>query len=267
MRSNVPQRGRSISPQPEEAFTFQVPLVPAAFSDLRYANKQITLPEVQEPGRAFLFDLSARPTVGLNTEFDNFRLYISQKAIDEISLEKGMRRIGGLVQPHFGNRDPILFHLVQILVPALDVPDLVSAAFVEYVALAFHQHIVTTYGGLASSGRRRDSRLAPWQMRRIEDFIRAHAASNPSLTDLARQCGLSTSYFSEAFKQTTSLAPHQWLLRQRIARAKTLLLDTDLSLATIAADCGFVDQSHFSRVFSRLECCSPSLWRRRRLGR
>ncbi|WP_415764311.1 AraC family transcriptional regulator [Paraburkholderia sp. J10-1] len=98
-------------------------------------------------------------------------------------------------------------------------------------------------------------------MRRIEEFFDAHLHGNPSILDLARQCNLSTSYFTDAFKQTTGLTPHQWLLKHRIERAKSQLRETDASLATIASNCGFFDQSHFSRVFSRLEGCGPREWR------
>jgi hypothetical protein len=183
MRNERAQPGRSISPRPENAFTFQVPLIPASFSDLRYGNKVVALPEVQEPGCAFLFDLSARPTVGLGTEFDNLRCYISQRTIDDLAYEKGLRRAGGLVQPYFGERDPILFHLAKILVPALANPNAVSSAFVEYVALAFYEHVTTAYGGVPTVGRRYGG-LPPRQVRRIVDFLEANLANNPSSLNL-----------------------------------------------------------------------------------
>jgi len=267
MRNERAQPGRSISPRPEDSFTFQVPLVPAAFSDFRYGNKVVALPEIQEPGRAFLFDLSARPTVGLDTAFDNMRFYISQKAIDDLAYERGLRRVGGLRQRTFGERDPILFHLAQLLAPVLDKPGEASAAFVDYLALAFHEHVITAYGGVAGSGERRSGRLAPKQIRGVVDYIEARLASNPSIADLARQCGLSPSHFAQAFRQTMGMAPHQWLLHRRVESAKNLLRDTDVSIAEIAAACGFYDQSHLSRVFTRIQGRSPRGWRRLQKGR
>ena len=84
-----------------------------------------------------------------------------------------------------------------------------------------------------------------------------------SIVALARECGLSESHFARAFKTTTGLAPHQWLTRKRIAHARELLAQTSLDLAEIACACGFVDQSHFSRVFAQAEKQSPGRWRRR----
>jgi AraC-like DNA-binding protein len=62
---------------------------------------------------------------------------------------------------------------------------------------------------------------------------------------------LSASYFTRAFRQSLGTAPHQWLLRLRVERAKEQLLNSDASLADIAVGCGFADQSHFTRVFAK----------------
>jgi transcriptional regulator GlxA family with amidase domain len=58
------------------------------------------------------------------------------------------------------------------------------------------------------------------------------------------------------------MPPHQWLTKRRIERAKQLLQEAQLELADIAVACGFVDQSHFTRVFSQSEGQSPGMWRR-----
>lgn len=261
IRNDRPQRGRSSSPPPDVAFAFQLPLIAAVHPELRYAGQRPRFSGMQEPGQSFLLDMSAGPTVRLDTTFDTFRLYIAQSTLDELAYEKGLRRIGGLVQHDVGQRDQIMFHLAQAMVAALDHPERVSAALVDQLGLTFHEHIVVTYGGVASL-RRQGGHLAPWQMRRLREFAEAHIGANPSVVQLARECGLSSSYFATAFKQTTGMAPHQWLLQQRIVRAKVMLRDTDLGLAEIAMACGFCDQSHLSRVFVRMEGHGPGAWRR-----
>jgi AraC family transcriptional regulator len=262
IRNDRPQQGRSLSPPQDDAFVFQLPLSPAVHPDLRYINKKSLFSGVQRPGQAFLLDMSAGPTVRLDTEFDNFRVFMSQRTIDELALEKGLRRVGGLLQRTAGAPDPVMFHLAKSLLPALENPGLVSTSFVEHLSFALHDHVITVYGGLPTVCRRRSSRLASWQMRRVRDLIEANLAGNPTIAQLARTCDLSASYFAEAFKQTTGISPHQWLVKRRIERAKAMLCDKNLSLASIATDCGFFDQSHFSRVFARLENHSPSQWRR-----
>jgi transcriptional regulator GlxA family with amidase domain len=85
------------------------------------------------------------------------------------------------------------------------------------------------------------------------------------LDELARACSLSRSHFARAFKATTGMTPMQWLLNQRVERAKNLLLNSTLPIDEIAHTCGFSDQSHFSRAFLRAIGDTPGAWRRARL--
>ncbi|WP_225592091.1 helix-turn-helix domain-containing protein [Pseudomonas sp. PDM15] len=107
-------------------------------------------------------------------------------------------------------------------------------------------------------------RLAAWQERRAKALIAANLNSGLSMEQLARECCLSRSHFSRAFHGSTGMSPHQWLTRQRIERARALLLG-QCTLTHIAQDCGFADQAHFSRVFARMAGMPPSQWRLERL--
>ena len=74
------------------------------------------------------------------------------------------------------------------------------------------------------------------------------------------------SHFSRAFRISTGVPPHQWLLRQRVNAAKQLMTARDLSLSEIAISAGFANQSHFTRVFSAQVGTSPAAWRRETQG-
>jgi transcriptional regulator GlxA family with amidase domain len=132
------------------------------------------------------------------------------------------------------------------------------------VALAFHAHAMHVYGGIPTGPGSVRSGLAPWQLRRTYNFIEAHLDGDPSISDLAKECGLSASHFARAFRQSCGVSPHRWLLRRRVERAKRLLLEGEQGLAQIALACGFVDQSHLTRVFARSEGHTPAKWRRLR---
>jgi AraC family transcriptional regulator len=101
-------------------------------------------------------------------------------------------------------------------------------------------------------------------MRRVTEYFNAHLAEAVQLRTLADLAKLSRSYFCRAFKVSTGLAPHQWQLQVRIAKAKELLLEGKISLAEIAFATGFADQAHFTRTFSRAIGCSPGAWQRSR---
>ena len=104
--------------------------------------------------------------------------------------------------------------------------------------------------------------LAPWQTRRAKEFIEANLAETIRIEDLADVTRLSASYFSRAFRSDIGESPYAYVIRQRIERAKEMMLRTDQSLAYIARACGLSDQPHLTRLFRRIVGVSPASWRR-----
>jgi AraC-like DNA-binding protein len=104
--------------------------------------------------------------------------------------------------------------------------------------------------------------LAPWQLRRAKELLQASLTDNLSMGYVAASCRLSVSHFSRAFKASTGLAPHRWVMAARIESARNLLANSTMSLVDVADECGFADQSHFTRMFGRIAGTSPGQWRR-----
>jgi AraC-like DNA-binding protein len=107
-------------------------------------------------------------------------------------------------------------------------------------------------------------RLAPWQRDRAVNLLRASIKEDISLVDVAGACRLSLSHFAHAFKKTLGQPPHRWLVEQRVALAKRLLLGSALAMVDVALESGFSDQSSFYRSFRRVAKTSPNQWRRNR---
>ena len=103
--------------------------------------------------------------------------------------------------------------------------------------------------------------LRPRAVRRAIEYIHANLADSVHLEDIAGAVGLSVFHFSRTFRDTTGLAPHRYLTGARIERVKALLLESGLSLAAIAEEAGFSDQSHMSKVFRRLAGTTPKHFR------
>jgi AraC family transcriptional regulator len=261
MRSSRPMRGRSLAVPPQEAFAFHVPLSVPFFSNLWTAGRRREVPDLRL-GDAQLVDLGDNPVVSLDIPFDTLRFYISQITLDEMANEAGIRRAKGLYAPNFGARDLVMFGLAQALAGVMEEPGDGTAIFSDCIALAFFAHVVRAYGGVSSGGRNASGGLAAWQLQRARDFINVNLAHDPSIPEIAHECGLSSGYFARAFKRSTGVPPYKWLIKMRVERAKELLKDPRCELADIAQLCGFVDQSHFTRVFSRSEGYSPGRWRR-----
>jgi AraC family transcriptional regulator len=108
--------------------------------------------------------------------------------------------------------------------------------------------------------------LSPWQEQIAKETMYAHLTSAIAITDVARECRLSTGHFILAFGNTVGMAPYRWFLSERISLAKTLLSQSQLSLAEIALECGFGDQSHFTNTFVRHVGIAPGRWRRSARG-
>lgn len=84
---------------------------------------------------------------------------------------------------------------------------------------------------------------------------------------LARELGVSYSWFRHTFTGHTGLSPHQYLLELRLVRARNLLTETDLSIKEIAMQTGFEDEFYFSRLFRQKLNASPTQWRSRTRGK
>lgn len=106
--------------------------------------------------------------------------------------------------------------------------------------------------------------LAPLQLKRVCEAMEAHLGEDITLATLAQIAGVSATHFSRAFKQSTGVSPFTWLLRRRIARAREMLLESELSLAEIALATGFAAQPHFTTAFRREMGVTPGAWRRSR---
>src|SRR5690606_37834168 len=75
--------------------------------------------------------------------------------------------------------------------------------------------------------------------------------TNIYMEDIARELRVSPSYLTKKFKEDVGIPPHQFLLMLRIRKAKQLLAETDIDIASIADECGFSHQGHLTRYFSK----------------
>ncbi|MFQ3787191.1 helix-turn-helix domain-containing protein [Halomonas sp. A29] len=92
--------------------------------------------------------------------------------------------------------------------------------------------------------------------------VRVDLAHPWRVAEMAERCHLAEAVFARQFRALTGLSPHEWLVRQRLARACELLQVGGASLTEVALACGFADSAHFSRSFRRQHDVSPSEWRR-----
>jgi transcriptional regulator GlxA family with amidase domain len=104
--------------------------------------------------------------------------------------------------------------------------------------------------------------LAPWQKRKIQNYIDDKLEESLPVGVLAKLVSLSPSYFCRAFKESFGEPPHAYVIKMRVERAKMLMLTTSESLSQIALACGLVDQAHLCRCFRQVTGATPGAWRR-----
>lgn len=101
-----------------------------------------------------------------------------------------------------------------------------------------------------------DKRIEEIQLLMYDEFN-----SNYSISQYADICNISKSRFLHLFKEITGISPNQYILSVRIKKAKSLLQDTDMSVASIAEYVGISEQNYFSRVFKKQVGISPTDYR------
>ncbi len=99
--------------------------------------------------------------------------------------------------------------------------------------------------------------LTHLQLQQVLDYVQTHLDRDLSLAELAETLNLSPTYFATAFKQAIEVSPHQYVIQQRVERAKLMLSKTDLAISDIALQVGFSSQSHLTQQFKRLTGMTP----------
>jgi AraC-like DNA-binding protein len=169
-------------------------------------------------------------------------------------------RVGDFsLEPQFGV-SPIAPGLLERLEALCLAPDAYPRSYADALAVVFTSELLRACATkpflpprIANIGK---SRFKP-----VLDHIEETLESDTTLSDLAALSGLSVSHFSHAFNAAYGIAPHRYILRRRIDKAKTLLGASDSTVAAISSRVGFSSQSRFTQLFSRHTGLTPSAYR------
>jgi AraC family transcriptional regulator len=104
--------------------------------------------------------------------------------------------------------------------------------------------------------------LGPARLRRINELVDAKMEEDLSLGEMAQSLELSPAHFARMFRRSTGETPHEFVMRQRVERAKKMLRESQTRVLDVAIACGFKTQQHFARVFRQMCQISPTEYRR-----
>ncbi|MGD1712320.1 AraC family transcriptional regulator [Dapis sp. BLCC M172] len=158
--------------------------------------------------------------------------------------------------PHFSYSDPLISSIFQALQQELLNPGLCGQLYIDSLLQTFYIHLLRNYCV------QKPIQISPGNfsksiLNQVIDYIQANLHQDLTLTELAAIAKFSPNYFATQFKKYIGITPHQYVIGQRVAKAKKLLLKGKLTLAEIAIKVGFADQSHLIRHFRKAMGVTP----------
>lgn len=207
-----------------------------------------------------IIHLASRPFVRVAHEFEAVIIEIPREALVEFRDAEG-RPIESIRCPP-GHSDRTITNLVHALLPEFHRSTSHSSMFADCIASAILTHVAERYAETnGKSVRNIVGGLHPSQEQAIKHYLSANLTERTTLAAVAERCGISRGYLIRAFALTTGTTPHKWLLTIKLQKARRMLAASDIAIAEVALVCGFSDQSHLTRHFSRHFKQSPANWR------
>jgi AraC family transcriptional regulator len=163
--------------------------------------------------------------------------------------------------PEFRIRDPQIEAIGLMLLSELQQGNCGSRLYIDSLANVLGVHLIRQYTATQPQHSIYEGGLPQHQLSQVLDYIDAHLEQDIKLADLATLLNMSQFHFSHLFKRAIGTSPYQYLLQQRIERAKKLLKDRDRSIMEIALMCGFNSHSHLSKQFRQATGMTPKAYR------
>ncbi|KYC37829.1 AraC family transcriptional regulator [Scytonema hofmannii PCC 7110] len=194
-------------------------------------------------------------------EFTHFYLeptfvsHVAHEAIDPDCVEI-------LFEPKI--QDFLIYQICLALKSDLDVHGSGTGFYADSMATALSAHLLRHYSTREHKLREYEDGLPKDKLKQAIEYINEHLTDKEklSLEKIATKLNISHYYFCRLFKQSTGMAPHQYLIQQRVERAKQLLKHTKRTVTDVAIECGFANQSHFAKHFRQHTGVTPKEFRK-----
>ncbi|MGL5061752.1 MAG: helix-turn-helix domain-containing protein [Microcoleus sp.] len=161
----------------------------------------------------------------------------------------------------FRIRDPQIESIALMMLTELQQENLGNRLYIESLTNILAIHLLRQFTISQPSLKIYEGGLTDRQLLQVLDYINDNLERDIKLADLAALLGMSQFHFSHLFKQSIDTSPYQYLLQQRVDRAKQLLKQNNRSIMDIAFECGFNSHSHLSKQFRQLTGMTPTAYR------
>jgi AraC family transcriptional regulator len=192
-------------------------------------------------------------------------VYLRRGMVDRLAEEVfGVDSSKVELLPKLGFFDGMLEQLVLGLLDAAVAEDgSADGLYADHLVRMITLHVLRCHSSRPlRAPSRAASALRPDRVTRVQALIEDALDEDLSLERLAAEAGIGTHAFSAAFVRAIGVSPHRYVVQRRIERAKRLLRESELPVATIAAQTGFASQSHLATVFKKVVGMTPGQYHR-----
>lgn len=245
-----------------DAYLVMVYLEDTVHSDVR-GDGSLASPRWCAKGSLCVVDLDEGASAVLHRDLFSLAICLPKALLREVACASFPKQGTNTLRCRRAEPDQVMSNLASVMLYLFERdPDTIDP-LLRHLSIAVCTHllqdcldVVTSKGGAILPA---DREMA------AKDFMQENLSRELTVSEVARVIGLSAAHFAQGFKNVTGLTPRQWLTRVRVGTAKTLLSEHELEIKEIARACGFADQSHFTKVFSREVGTTPARWRDRQL--
>jgi AraC family transcriptional regulator len=164
-----------------------------------------------------------------------------------------------LVEQHGDTTDPAILHLALALRAGVQGAGAGDRMYGESLSTALTVRMLREYGGIAVDLQHADRGLSREKLMRAIEYIQDQLHTGLTVSGIARSVNMSPYHFTRLFKTSTGQSPYRYVIEARARKAKELLASGKLSIAEVAYDVGFADQSHLTRHLKQLLGVTPKM--------
>ena len=219
--------------------------------------------ETLGPGATSLLTRAQQAYWNWNEPIDVTHIYLSSNLVAEVASEV-MDCAVSTVTLHdiLRTDDPVMSNAATAIAQEARTQDLGGTLYVDTVARGLIIHLLRRYASVRLQDMGRRGAFSHAQKRRILEFIEANLHRSLDLRLMADALDMTPCRFARQFRRSFDMPPYAFVKARRLERARHLLATTTLPIKSIAADCGFSDQAHLTRMFSPAFGHTPAAFRR-----
>lgn len=236
-----------------------IPFEGAAFEAIWQTRSGQQKQQQVRSGQVCILPANLPHEVRVERQYESVVIDFKSEFVDRIADELVGKNVE--IAEQWAARDPLIKQLGIDLRREFQ-QQLPRTLYVESVIQVLANHLVRNYSANSVATEDLTAKLTPKQQQQAIDYIHDRLTEDITLSELADAVKMSQYRFARAFKQSTGLPPHQYLLSERIDRSKQLLTNTQLPISDISYQLGFASQSHFTATFRRFTSVTPNLYRK-----